>query len=63
MRRYCAACETAHRSVPEEGLTERFSAPRQKFWVALPWNQSASACTPPLMVTLSGDRPRPSTCV
>ena len=41
------------------GLTDRFSAERQKFWVALPWNQSASACTAPLMVTSSGDRPRP----
>src|SRR4051812_14369302 len=63
MRRYGAACETAQRSPPPAGLTDRFSAPRQKFWVALPWNQSASACTAPFTVTASGDSPRPSTWV
>ncbi|GAA0384009.1 hypothetical protein GCM10009530_38600 [Microbispora corallina] len=63
MRRYGAAWETAHRSWPPVGVTDRFSAPRQKFWVALPWNQSASACTRPLIVTSSGDAPSPSTCV
>lgn len=30
MRRYADAWETAHRSVPPDGFTERFSAPRQK---------------------------------
>src|SRR5690349_1033597 len=31
MRRYGAACETAQRSRPPFGLTDRFSAERQKF--------------------------------
>src|SRR5689334_17440592 len=61
--RYGAACDTAQRSLPPVGLTDRFSASRQKFCVALPWNQSASACTAPLIVTSSGDRPRPATWV
>ncbi len=63
MRRYGAACETAQRSVPPVGLTDMFSAERQKFCVALPWNQSASARTEPLIVTSSGERPRPATWV
>ncbi len=63
IRRYGAACDTAQRSAPEAGVTERFSAERQKFWVALPWNQSASACTAPLIVTSSGERPSPATWV
>lgn len=63
IRRYAAACETAQRSLPLVGLTDRFSAPRQKFCVALPWNQSASACTAPLTVTESGLSPSPATCV
>jgi hypothetical protein len=61
IRRNGAAWETAQVSVPDGGRTAMFSAPRQKFWVALPWNQSASACTWPLMVTSSGDSPRPNT--
>ncbi len=64
MRRYGAAWETAQRSVPPVGFTERFSAPRQKFWVAFcGGNQSASACTAPLIVTESGDWPSPRTWV
>src|SRR3954468_23284078 len=66
MRRYGAACDTAHRStvVPAGSCTERFSADRQKFWVALPLpSQSASARTWPLMVTSSGDMPSPATWV
>ncbi|ARZ67077.1 hypothetical protein SMD11_1416 [Streptomyces albireticuli] len=62
-RRSGAACETAQRFAPESGRTERFSAERQKFWVALPWNQSASARTAPRTVTSSGDRPSPATWV
>jgi hypothetical protein len=62
MRRYGAACDTAHRSVPPVGVTDRFSASRQKFCVALPPNQSASVCTAPLIVTWSGERPSPATC-
>src|SRR4051794_21584006 len=64
IRRYGAACDTAQRSRPPVGFTDRFSADRQKFWVAFcGGNQSASACTAPLMVTSSGDRPRPATWV
>ncbi len=41
----------------------RFSAERQKFWVALPASEAlkASTVTLPLMVTLSGFCPRPAT--
>nr|BFE72215.1 hypothetical protein GCM10020092_055160 [Actinoplanes digitatis] len=66
MRRYGAACETAHRSSPPGGVTERPSAERQKFWVAFcepSGHQSASACTAPLMFTASGVRPSPATWV
>ena len=66
MRRYGAACETAQRSRPPVGVTERFSAERQKFCVAFcepSGHQSASACTAPLMFTASGVRPRPATWV
>lgn len=64
IRRYEEACDTAQRSVPPVGVTERFSAPRQKFWVAFcGGNQSASTCTAPLIVTASGDCPRPRTWV
>jgi hypothetical protein len=44
---------------PLTGERERFSAERQKFWVALPPNQPASTVTSPLMWVLSGVRPRP----
>jgi hypothetical protein len=60
MRRNDAACETAHRLVPLTGLRVRPSAPRQKFWVALPLNQPASTVTSPLMVVSPGRRPRPA---
>src|SRR5215208_2310763 len=56
-RRIGAACETAHRAGPG---TMKFSADRQKFWVALPPNQPASTVRPP-MLTSSGFRPRPIT--
>ena len=36
MRRNGAAWATAQRSMPADGLMDRFSAERQKFWVALP---------------------------
>ena len=56
-RRIGAACATAHRSVPADGLIDRFSADRQKFWVALPSNQPASTVTSPLMRHVVGVRP------
>src|SRR5205814_2657080 len=56
-RRSGAACATAHSIVPVDGTTDRFSAPRQKFCVALPWNQAASTCSAPLSVTSSGELP------
>src|SRR5215204_6853278 len=57
IRRNGAACETAHRAEPG---TRKFSAERQKFWVALPPNQPASTVSPP-MFTSPGLRPRPIT--
>jgi hypothetical protein len=65
IRRYGAACETAHRSTvtPAGSVTDRFSAARQKFWVALPPIQNASTRTWPLRLTSSGEKPRPATCV
>ena len=57
IRRYGAACDTAHRSRPPVGVTDRPSAERQKFWVAFcepSGHQSASTCTWPLMVDLVG---------
>ena len=56
-RRIGAACATAHRAEPG---TMKFSADRQKFWVALPPNHCASTVSPP-MLTSSGLRPRPIT--
>ncbi|WP_232293695.1 hypothetical protein [Stigmatella aurantiaca] len=63
MRRIVVAWETAHTILLESsvGTTERFSVPRQKFWVALPWNQSALVRTAPVIVTSSGDWPSPKT--
>jgi hypothetical protein len=46
--------------VPLTGVRARFSAERQKFWVALPLNQPASTVTSPLIAVSSGDRPRPA---
>ena len=63
MRRYGAACETAHRCSPADGVMERFSAERQKFCVALPWNQPASTVTSPLIWTWVGFWPRPAMLV
>ena len=65
MRRYGAACDTAYRSTvtPAGRVTDRFSAARQKFWVALPPIQNASTRTCPLRFTSSGDMPRPATWV
>src|SRR5882724_5235148 len=66
IRRYGAACDTAQRSSPSPGVTERPSAERQKFCVAFcepSGHQSASTCTWPLMFTWSGVRPRPATWV
>jgi hypothetical protein len=37
----------------------RFSAERQKFWVALPLNQPASTVMSPLICVSSGLRPSP----
>jgi hypothetical protein len=54
MRRNGAACATAHRSVPLTGVSDMFSAERQKFCVALPLNQPASTVTSPLICTWSG---------
>ena len=59
MRRIGAACETAQRFSPVNGVIVRFSIERQKFCVALPPNHCASAHTPPVMLTSSGLRPRP----
>jgi hypothetical protein len=44
-------------------MTDMFSTARQKFSVALPFLQRASARMPPLMTTSFGDRPRPDTWV
>ncbi len=66
IRRYGAAWDTAHRSRPPVGVTDRFSADRQKFCVAFcepSGHQSASACTAPLITTESGLIPRPATWV
>ena len=63
MRRIGAACDTAHRSKPPLGTTDMFSTARQKFSVAFPFLQRASARMPPLMTTSSGEIPRPDTCV
>jgi hypothetical protein len=50
--------------VPEEGFTARFSADRQKFRVAFPFIQAASACSPPPLIVVSfGEAPNPSTWV
>jgi hypothetical protein len=38
-----------------------FSTDRQKFWVALPWNQPASTVMSPLIRTSCGFWPRPIT--
>src|SRR6185369_7268183 len=62
-RRIGAACDTAHRSNPPAGFTDRFSTTRQKLSVALPFLQRASALTPPLITTSSGDWPSPEICV
>src|SRR3954451_19611150 len=56
-RRIGAAWDTAHRAEPG---TMKFSADRQKFWVALPPNQPAPTVSPP-MLTSSGLRPSPIT--
>src|SRR6266550_2700712 len=63
IRRIGAACETAHRSKPPVGTTDIFSTSRQKFTVAFPFLQRASARMPPLITTSSGERPSPDTCV
>ena len=42
-RRIGSACETAHSVQPEDGSMVMFSTPRQKFSVALPPFQAASA--------------------
>src|SRR3954466_1267084 len=72
IRRYGAACATAQRSIwPLGGVTARFSAERQKFWVAFCLllglspccSQSASTRTWPLRLSSSGERPRPAAWV
>src|SRR6202171_6306294 len=63
MRRIGAACDTAHRSKPPTGFTDIFSAMRQKFSVAFPFLQRASALIPPLMTTSFGESPSPDTWV
>src|SRR4051812_22528184 len=62
MRRIGAACETAQRLNAPVGTTAMFSTMRQKFSVALPFLHRASACTPPVMTTSSGERPSPDSC-
>lgn len=63
IRRNGAACETAHRSLPLEGVTAMFSAERQKFCSAEPWSDSLKASTvmSPLIWTSSGFWPSPAT--
>src|SRR4051794_23115582 len=73
MRRIATACETAQcaQPVPSDGngAVARFSIPRQKLHVALcvlpdgSDSQSARTSMLPLIVTSSGLRPRPTTCV
>src|SRR5687767_2041073 len=63
MRRNGTACDTAHCMVPLVGWIEKPSAPRQKFWVALSPLRKALERRSPMMFTLSGEAPRPSTCV
>jgi hypothetical protein len=47
IRRIGAAWDTAHRLNPPVGTTDMFSTPRQKFSVAFPCRQRASARMPP----------------
>src|ERR1017187_5087076 len=65
MRRNAVPCETAQILTLSSfvGVTERFSALRQKLQVALPRIQSAFERTAPVMATSSGDCPNPMTCV
>ena len=63
-RRIGAACDTAQRVVPPAGSTDRFSAERQKFCVALdvsPRFQPLSTLMLPVIFTSSGFWPRPAT--
>ena len=64
-RRSAVACETAQTLIfsSRVGVTERFSAARQKLQVALPRIQSALERTAPVIATSSGMRPNPSTCI
>ena len=62
-RRIGAAWETAQRVVPPSGVTDRFSALRQKFWVAFfssPATQPASTLMLRVMFTSSGFLPKPT---
>src|SRR5690606_27343305 len=63
IRRYGAACDTAQRCSPADGVMEKFSAERQKFCVAFPPNQPASTVTSPLIWTWVGFCPRPAIVV
>src|SRR5580698_5562028 len=64
-RRNAVPCETAQILTLSScvGVTERFSALRQKLQVALPRIQRAFERTAPVMATSSGDFPKPMTCV
>ena len=59
------ACETAHCMVPLVGVTEKFSAERQKVVVALLLlrREAASTWTLPEMWVASGVAPTPATSV
>ena len=66
IRRKAVPCETAQILTlwSRVGITERFSTLRQKLQVALLFPiQRALDRTAPVMTTLSGDCPRPSTCM
>src|SRR5712671_5714689 len=64
-RRNAVPWETAQISTCSScvGVTERFSALRQKLQVALPCIQFAFERTAPVIATSSGDFPKPMTCV
>ena len=58
------ACETAHCMVPLAGVTEKFSAERQKVaGGVVVAAEAASTWTLPVMWVASGVAPRPATSV